>query len=176
MSKEEASFKNRDRFIQLGIVIAAMRKMRGMSQEQLAEKIDVTFQAVSSWERDEYKPDTDNVIKLAESMGVSVSSILEDKPGTFRTKDVIYNWEHMKTYVKTAAKMLGMKDTLAAVDFAVKAHEGQKRKKSDTPYIYHPLNMACHALSMGVKEDEIIAAIMLHDVIEDCGKTLDELS
>ncbi len=36
MSKE-VEFKNRDRFIQLGIAIAALRKMRGMSQEKLAE-------------------------------------------------------------------------------------------------------------------------------------------
>ena len=35
MSKE-VEFKNRDRFIQLGIAIAALRKMRGMSQEKLA--------------------------------------------------------------------------------------------------------------------------------------------
>lgn len=37
MSKE-VSFKNRDRFVQLGIAIAALRKMRGLSQEKLAEK------------------------------------------------------------------------------------------------------------------------------------------
>jgi GTP pyrophosphokinase len=30
--------------------------------------------------------------------------------------------------------------------------------------------MACHALSMGTKEDAVIAAIMLHDVVEDCVK------
>ena len=35
MSKE-IGFKNRDRFIQLGITISVLRKMRGMSQEQLA--------------------------------------------------------------------------------------------------------------------------------------------
>ena len=35
---KEAELKNRDRFIQLGITIAALRKMRGMSQEELAEK------------------------------------------------------------------------------------------------------------------------------------------
>ena len=39
--KNEPSFKNRDKFIQLGIVIAAMRKIRGMSQEQLAEKANI---------------------------------------------------------------------------------------------------------------------------------------
>ena len=37
MSKE-VSFKNRDRFIQLGIAISTLRKMRGLSQEKLAER------------------------------------------------------------------------------------------------------------------------------------------
>lgn len=41
MSKE-VSFKNRDRFIQLGIAISALRKMRGLSQEQLAEKAGIS--------------------------------------------------------------------------------------------------------------------------------------
>ncbi|MBR2453456.1 MAG: helix-turn-helix domain-containing protein, partial [Clostridia bacterium] len=41
MSKE-IDIKNRDRFIQLGIAIAALRKMRGLSQEQLAEKSNVS--------------------------------------------------------------------------------------------------------------------------------------
>lgn len=145
------------------------------TQEKLAEKLGVTFQAVSSWERDEYLPETENLLKLAEVFDVPVSAILEDKRGTFKTKETIYNWEHMKTYVKTTASALGMHNAYRAVDYAVEAHEGQKRKKSDIPYIYHPLNMACHALSMGIREDEIIAAILLHDVVEDCGKTVDEL-
>ena len=34
----EIDFKNRDRFIQLGITISVIRKMRGMSQEQLSEE------------------------------------------------------------------------------------------------------------------------------------------
>lgn len=41
MSKE-VSFKNRDRFIQLGIAISALRKMRGLSQEQLAAKAGIS--------------------------------------------------------------------------------------------------------------------------------------
>ena len=43
-------FKNRDRFIQLGIAIAALRKMRGMSQEQLAEKSNVSRSHISAIE------------------------------------------------------------------------------------------------------------------------------
>ena len=154
--------------------VKALREERKLTQDQVAEALGVSFQAVSSWERDEYKPDTDNLIKLAELLDVSVSVIVEEH-NTFKTKEAIYNWEHMKTYVKTTARNFKLKNTLKAVDYAVEAHEGQKRKRSVVPYIYHPLNLACHALSMGIVEDEIIAACMLHDVVEDCGKTLDEL-
>lgn len=42
--------KNRDRYVHLGIAIAALRKMRGMSQEQLAEKADVSRSHISSIE------------------------------------------------------------------------------------------------------------------------------
>ena len=159
----------------LGANIRQKREERKLTQEQLADKLGVTFQAVSSWERDEYKPDTDNLIRLSEILDVSVSSLVEEKSSLFKTKDAIYNWEHMKTYVKTTAYNFKLRDTLKAVDFAVEAHEGQTRKKSDIPYIYHPLNLACHALSMGIMEDDVIAGCLLHDVIEDCGKTLDDL-
>ena len=159
----------------LGTNIKRIREEKHLTQEQLADLLDVSFQAVSSWERDEYKPDLDKFIHLAEVLEVSVSALAEENPGEFKTKEAIYDWEHMRTYVKTTAKNYGLTDSLKAVSFAVEAHEGQTRKKSDLPYIYHPLNMACHALSMGIRDDAVISAILLHDVIEDCGKTLDEL-
>lgn len=46
----ESVTRNRDRFIHLGIAIAALRKMRGMSQEQLAEKAGVSRSHISSIE------------------------------------------------------------------------------------------------------------------------------
>ena len=49
MSKE-VSFKNRDRFIQLGVAIAALRKIRGLSQEKLAEKAGISRSLVSAIE------------------------------------------------------------------------------------------------------------------------------
>ncbi len=45
MSK--VSFKNRDRFIQLGIVISTIRRIKGLSQEQLAEKAQISRSLVS---------------------------------------------------------------------------------------------------------------------------------
>ncbi len=159
----------------IGTNIKRLREERKFTQEQVADALDVSFQAVSAWERNEYRPDIDKLIRLAELFDVSVSAIAEEKRNIFKTKEAIYNWEHMKTYVKTTARNFKLRDTLKAVDFAVEAHEGQKRKKSVIPYIYHPLNLSCHALSMGLIDDEIIAACMLHDVVEDCGKKIDEL-
>ena len=49
MSKE-TEFKNRDRFIQLGIAISTLRKIRGLSHEQLAERAHVTRSHISSIE------------------------------------------------------------------------------------------------------------------------------
>ena len=40
-------FKNRDRFIQLGIAISSLRKVRGMSQEKLAEKANISRSLLS---------------------------------------------------------------------------------------------------------------------------------
>ena len=47
---KETEFKNRDRFIHLGIAISALRKMRGLSQEQRAEKANVSRSHISSIE------------------------------------------------------------------------------------------------------------------------------
>ena len=159
----------------IGANIKALREDRNLTQEQVAEALAVSFQAVSAWARDAYKPETDKLIKLAELFEVSVSAIAEERTKAFRTKEAIYNWEHMKTFVKTSARNFKLRNTLKAVDYAVEAHEGQHRKKSVVPYIYHPLNLACHLLSMGIREDEIIAAALLHDVVEDCGKQAEEL-
>ena len=122
----------------IGTNIKRLREERKYTQEQIAEALGISFQAVSSWERDEYKPDTDKLIRLAELFDVSVSAIVEDKQKIFKTKEAIYNWEHMKTYVKTTAKNFKLHNSLKAIEYAVEAHEGQKRKKSIIPYIYHP--------------------------------------
>ncbi len=159
----------------LGSNLSRLRKERKFTQEKLAEKVGVSFQTISAWEHDEYKPELERLMKLAEVLDVSISAIAEEKHKAFKAKEAIYNWEHMKTFVKAAAKANKLNNASKAIDFAVKAHEGQKRKKSDVPYIYHPLNLACHALAMGINDDEVIAACLLHDVVEDCKKTYADL-
>lgn len=61
-----------------------------------------------------------------------------------------------------------------ACEFAEKAHEGQQRKYTLEPYINHPVQVA--QIVAGVTDDcECICAAFLHDVIEDCGVTKQEL-
>ena len=59
--------------------INVARKESGMTQSDLAEKIGVSFQAISSWERDEYLPDTDNIIKLAKELRVPTSRLIDEE-------------------------------------------------------------------------------------------------
>ena len=51
-----------------------------MSQDALAEKLGVSRQAVSRWERDETMPETDKVIALAELFGVTTDYLLRQQP------------------------------------------------------------------------------------------------
>ncbi len=62
-----------------------------------------------------------------------------------------------------------------AIEFATKAHEGQFRKGTKRPYIVHPIEVA-DIVSTMTKDEEVIAAAVLHDTIEDCGVTKDELA
>lgn len=52
------------------------RKANGFSQEELAEKIGVSRQAISKWERSESSPDTDNLIALANLYGITIDELL----------------------------------------------------------------------------------------------------
>lgn len=59
--------------------LTALRKHNGLSQEALAEKIGVSRQAVSKWERGEASPDTENILALSKLYCVSLDDILGDK-------------------------------------------------------------------------------------------------
>lgn len=78
------------------------------------------------------------------------------------------NVEKMYTYLRGYLVGANMKQSIAALQFAREHHSGQTRKDG-TPYIVHPLSMACYAVALGLRDDNVIATILLHDTIEDCG-------
>lgn len=61
-----------------------------------------------------------------------------------------------------------------ALAFAAKKHEGQIRKRNGVPYILHPCEAAAIAATM-TDDPEILAAVMLHDTLEDTDTTFQEL-
>ncbi len=85
-----------------------------------------------------------------------------------------FNSEKMYTFLKGFAHGANMGETLRALAYAREKHAGQLRR-SGAPYIEHPLTMACNAVSMGLRDDHLIATILLHDVCEDCGVEISEL-
>lgn len=70
-----------------------------------------------------------------------------------------------------------------ALEFATKAHEGQTRWDKKTPYITHPIAVAEIAKNFyydyflsELYFDTVVAVSLLHDVIEDCGVTKEQLT
>ena len=61
-----------------------------------------------------------------------------------------------------------------AIIFAAKAHDGMRRKKSEAPYILHPMEAAVIVGTM-THDQDLIAAAALHDVVEDAGVTMEEI-
>ena len=62
--------------IEIADRLIKLRKKYGYSQEELADKLGLSRQAVSKWERAEASPDTDNLICLAKLYGVSLDELL----------------------------------------------------------------------------------------------------
>ncbi len=61
-----------------GEKIVYLRKLKGLSQDQLAEQLGVTRQSISKWERDEVIADTDRVLAISKLFGVSCDYLLDD--------------------------------------------------------------------------------------------------
>ncbi len=89
-------------------------------------------------------------------------------------KEKFFSEDHMFTRLMGNAIEENLTETYQALYYARDKHAGQSRKKSPLthehiPYITHPLMMACHAHAMGIRDDKVLATILLHDVCEDCG-------
>jgi len=86
------------------------RKQNNLSQEELAQRIGVSRQAVSKWERAESAPDTDNLIELAKLYGVSLDDLLFTNEPTKKEPDNDEEkWENSE-YVSVNLSGIHVKD------------------------------------------------------------------
>ena len=79
----------------LGKNIQKLRKENKLSQEQLAQKCNVSRQTISRWESDEVLPDTNNLITLAKLFNVTLDSMVfdEEQSMDLKIEKKKFNWK-----------------------------------------------------------------------------------
>ena len=162
----------------IGKRIREARQAEGLSQEQLGEKLGVSFQAVSTWETGKFIPDSDHLPALAKTLNLSLDALFAEEEKNWKLKPVNDDVSHMFTFVKGRAQMLELSQTLAVLGVLREAHGSQERRSKHgfgTSYMVHPLTLACHALAMGLKDDDVLAACLAHDMVEDSGMPVSEI-
>lgn len=92
--------------------ILFLRTQRGMSQDDLAEKLEVSRQSVSKWETAQSTPDLDKIIRLADLFGVSVDELVRDgeapQPPEPSQPQVVYVEREGKRESLTTVQIIGV--------------------------------------------------------------------
>lgn len=98
----------------VGNQIALLRKSKGMTQSDLGERLGVSFQAVSKWERGETLPDTAILVDLANVLETSVDFILNggEKAMTYRGKITVASMIEGLRCLENMGKLLGQQNIL----------------------------------------------------------------
>ncbi|MBQ2903130.1 MAG: helix-turn-helix transcriptional regulator [Clostridia bacterium] len=93
----------------VGAQIAALRKARGLTQAELGERLNVSFQAVSKWERAEALPDIGLLVDLAGILGTSVDNILTggEKILSYRGKITVSDMREGIACIEKCGRLLG---------------------------------------------------------------------
>ena len=130
--------------IKIGKFIAALRKEKGLTQEQLGEKLGVTNKTISRWENGNYTPDVEMLALLSKEFGVSINELISGERllaedfkkaadnnlvaalnnSTFTLKEKIAffkrKWlrEHISTFVLCVVAWIGVKAKLFCPEIA----------------------------------------------------------
>lgn len=75
-------------------------------------------------------------------------------------------WQELYLLIKGLAKGRQFNNTIIALSIAIKYHAGQTRKTGE-PYIIHPLMVTLYLINLGLYDDILLAASILHDICED---------
>ena len=122
----------------LGENILKLRKLKGMSQETLAEKLLITRQTVSLWETDQTMPTIENLIRLKEIFGVPIDSFVCDDGD----KESRFNSDSLDTICAALAYAMGIEPPKCAAEknaelsnYVDKVFDGEK---ADRIVMYNP--------------------------------------
>ena len=157
------------------------RKKAGLSQEELADKLGVSRQAVSKWECAESSPDTDNLIALSKIYGVSLDELINNEPKdnkkeekkegfTFSAKDN----DGSEVKVNLAGLNVHVKDDdgseVHITSDGVEVIDGKDRIKTDTYFEKkgnHKLRVVESLISSLTTLGVIVAYLLLGFLVKD---------
>lgn len=122
-----------------GKKVSFLRKERGMTQLELAEKMGVTDKAVSKWERDLSYPDIHSICKLAEIFEKSVDDLMHVQTTEKENK----NEKKINTMLDILLKSVGI-----AMGIAVTVLSLLGELKSDTAFPMLGMGLACVSISV----------------------------
>lgn len=91
----------------LGQQLKKFRELKSLSQEDIAQKIGVTRQAVYKWENDKSYPDIDNLILLSELYNVTLDELIKGNE-SFKKKIIIANHKDTGLYVGFVIMFIGL--------------------------------------------------------------------
>lgn len=86
----------------IGIFIKKLRKEKGLTQQQLADKLNVTFQAVSKWENGETLPDTGLLLDLCDELSTTADTLLNGgviinkKRKTIKAESIVTGFSYLR--------------------------------------------------------------------------------
>ena len=103
--------------------LKSIRKQAGMSQEQLAEKLSVSRQAVTKWETDAGIPDIENIMAISALFDISIDELLSNERGAKKPTDYLY--ESITEYDIDEPKRYDMKFG-GVKQFQLSGYEGEK--------------------------------------------------
>ena len=100
-----------------GQKIVKLRHNNKITQEELAEKIGVSSQAVSKWENGKNLPDIEHLMDIAKLFNVPYSFFIEDENDEhLEYRSRLFNEDNMYTKVKTFAQFEGLEQTLKSLE------------------------------------------------------------
>lgn len=90
----------------LGDKLFELRKAKNLTQDEVAEKLNVTRQTISKWETNQSAPDFDKIVPLCELYEISPNELLigEKEETTNNEKSDEFNWKEAKQHIFTRGK------------------------------------------------------------------------
>ena len=142
----------------MGQIIRRLRKERGMTQEELAELLGITFQAVSKWENDTGLPDISQVVPLARVFGVSTDTLF----GVFGINDS----DEVRNIIKNAQKCLSQSlDSSGMLNKYLALQEGLKQFPNNTILLRECLEAG---LALSYPENDIYDVEHAQSIYQEC--------